>query len=122
MLTFNHILRAGGLDPAEVRLVRHTPRRERHRLVFDAAIRGEQAFRTYQETQGSSQVVAQFRAAKQLAGFVVDPLSKQTVFMGVWDRLGEREPTDDGFGSPRQPDWVAFETRIRRDFDDYREG
>ena len=120
MLTFNQILRAGGLDPAEVRLVRHTPRRDHHRVVFDAAIRGELAFRTYQESQGSSQIVVQFRAAKHIAGFVVDPLTRQTVFMGIWDRLGERQPTDDGFGSLAQPNWVAFETRLRSDFDDYR--
>lgn len=120
MLTFNQILRAGGLDPAEVRLVRHTPRRDLHRVVFDAAIRGEAGFRTYQEAQSSSQVVAQFRAAKHLAGFVVDPLNRQTVFMGIWDRLGERPPTDDGFGSPTRPDSVAFETRLRSDFVDYR--
>jgi len=78
------------------------------------------AFRAYQEAQGSAQVVAQFRAAKHLAGFVVDPTSKQTVFMGIWDRVGERPPTDDGFGSVAQPETVAFETRLRKQYDDYR--
>lgn len=120
MLTFNHLLRAGSLDPRDVRLVRHKPRHDHHRAIFDAAMRGDLAFQLYQETQGIAQVVAQFRAAKQLAGFVVDPTGRQTVFIGIWDRIGERQPTDHVFGSVAQPPPVAFETRLRNEFDDYR--
>ncbi|KYG08574.1 hypothetical protein BE21_22915 [Sorangium cellulosum] len=83
-------------------------------------MRNDEAFREYQEMQGSTQVVSQFRAAKHLAGFVVDPTTKQTVFMGVWDLLGERPPTVDPFGTPLRPGTVAFETRSRSEFDRYR--
>lgn len=119
MLTFNQLLQTGSLDPANVRLVRHKPKHH-HRAIFDAAMRSDQAFREYQETQGSAQVVSQFRAAKHLAGFVVDPTTKQTVFMGIWDQLGERAPTIAPFGSAPRPDEVAFETRLRSEFDEYR--
>jgi hypothetical protein len=81
---------------------------------------GDQRYREYQETQGTAQVVSQFRAAKHLASFVVDPTTRQTVFMGVWDQLGERPPTVDPFGSAPRPDTVAFSTRLRGEFDDYR--
>jgi hypothetical protein len=64
--------------------------------------------------------VSQFRVAKHLAGFVVDPTTRQTVFMGIWDQLGERKPTADPFGSAPRPDSIAFETRPRREFDGYR--
>jgi hypothetical protein len=120
VLTFNQLLRSENLDPAGVRLVRHTPKHDRHRAVFDAAMRGEDRFREYQESQGSAPVVSQFRAAKHLAGFVVDPTTKQTVFMGVWARLGERAPTGDPFGSAPRDGEIAFETRRCDEFDDYR--
>lgn len=121
MLTFNQLLHRGGLDPVNVRLVRHKPGHDLHRVVFDAAMKCEQEFREYQEMQGKDQVITQFRAAKQLAGFVVDPTTKQTVFMGVWDQLGERIPTLDPFthASPKSTT-VAFTTRLCPEFDLYR--
>jgi hypothetical protein len=45
MLTFNQLLRAGGLDPAKVRIMRHKPKPDVHRAVFDAAMRADDAFR-----------------------------------------------------------------------------
>lgn len=120
MLTFNQLLRTGNLDPAAVRLVRHTPPHAKHRRVFDSAMRGEDEFRIYQETQGTPQVIAQFRAARQLAGFVVEPTTKQTVFMGIWDQLGERGPTIEAFGMIARSENVVFKTQIRHEFDEYR--
>jgi hypothetical protein len=121
VLTFNQLLQRGGLDPANVRLVRHKPGHDHHRAVFDAAMKRDPRFREYQERQGTEQVITQFRAAEQLAGFVVDPTTKQTVFMGVWDQLGERAPTIDPFTqAPVKPTTVAFTTRVRDEFDLYR--
>lgn len=120
MLTFNGFLRAGGLDPTSVRLVRHTPDAKRHRRIFDSAIRGDPEFGLYQETQGTAQVIAQFRVAEQLATFIVDPANRDTVFVGVWDRKGERAPTVEAFDSLPNPGNVHFETRVRSEFDQYR--
>lgn len=80
---------------------------------------GDERFRLYQESQDKDQVIAQFRAAKHLAGFVVDPTTKATIFMGAWDLLGERPPTQDPF-NPRGPNAVAFRSVVRADFDAYR--
>lgn len=120
MLTFNQLLRTGNLDPANVRLVRHKPKYHQHRAIFDAAMRGDQAYREYQEAQGTAQVVSQFRAAKHLASFVVDPTTKHTIFIGIWDQLGERTPTVDPFGTPPTSETVAFKTELRNQFDSYR--
>jgi len=121
VLTFNQLLQRGGLDPVNVRLVRHKPEHDHHRAVFDAAMKSDERFREYQERQGKEQVITQFRAAKQLAGFVVEPTTKQTVFMGVWDQLGERVPTIDPFSqAPVKPTTVAFTTKLRDEFDLYR--
>lgn len=120
MLTFNLLLRAGSLDPRDVRLVRHKPSRDHHRAIFDAAMRGDQAFHLYQTSQHNPQVVAQFRAAKHLASFAVDPFNQETVFIGIWDRLGEGKATDEGVGSVVQPGRVVFETQLRHEFDAYR--
>jgi hypothetical protein len=119
MFTFNRFLRAANLDLGEVRLVRHKPSPDKHRQVFDAAMSGDVRFQSYQELQGNKRIVSQFRAAKHLAGFVVEPITNQTVFMGIWDMKGERTPTEDGF-YPLHSDTVAFETLVRPDFDDYR--
>lgn len=122
MLTFNQLLQVGGLDPAFVRLVRHrSPDREKHRLVAKAALNGDPRFREYQEIQETEQVFEAFRAAKHLAAFIVEPGTKQTLFIGVWERIGERQaPAADPFGSPVRAGSVAFEMRLREEFDDYR--
>lgn len=121
MLTFNQFLRVAGLDPAHVRLVRHKPAREHHRAIFDAAMKSDPRFRAYQEMQGKAQIIAQFRAAKFLAGFVVEPTTKQTVFMGVWKNLGPRKATSDPFsGKPPKETTAAFTTEVHDAFDDYR--
>jgi hypothetical protein len=119
LLTFNQLLRAAGLDPTEVRLVRHRPKTH-HRAVFDAAVRGDASFREYQEGQSADAVIAQFRAARHFAAFVVDPTNRDTIFVGVWDRVGERVPAVDPFAEPPRPPPVAFETKLRPEFDEYR--
>lgn len=111
MLTFNQLLHRGGLDPANVRLVRHKPAHHHRRELYDAAMKNEPRFREYQEVQDAEQVVAQFRAAKHLAGFFVEPTTKQTLFVGIWDVVGEREVK-----SP----YKAFNTNLRAEFDPYR--
>jgi hypothetical protein len=111
LFTFNQLLLRGQLDPADVRLVRHKPSRHHRRELYDASMKNEARFREYQELQDTDQVVAQFRAARQLAGFFVEPTTKQTLFVGIWDVLGERESA-----GPH----VAFNTRLRDEFDLYR--
>lgn len=122
MLTFNQLLHVGGLDPADVRLVRHRdPDREKHRVMAKAAVNGDPRFHEYQDYQRTEQVIDAFRAAKHLAAFVVEPGTKQTLFVGIWNRLGERaRPSADPFGSLLGPSHVAFETKLRPEFDDYR--
>jgi hypothetical protein len=110
VLTFNQLLHRGGLDPANVRLVRHKPAHHHHRELYDAAMKSEAKYHDYQEIQGKEQVITQFRAAKHLASFIVEPTTKETVFVGVWDVLGERA-TETG---------AAFTTKLRDEFDLYR--
>lgn len=74
-------------------------------------MKNEPRFREYQEVQDAEQVIAQFRAARQLAGFFVEPTTKQTLFVGVWDVLGERAV---------EPPYTAFATQLRPEFDLYR--
>jgi len=122
MITFNQLLRIAGLDPDLVRLVRHRDPNVQ-RAVFDAAIKGEPSFDEYQEHQGTEQVIAQFRAAKYLAAFVVEPITSETIFVGVWERVGERPGPE-----PRVPlsiagtlsASIAFETRRVDALSEYR--
>lgn len=111
VLTFNQLLIKGGLDPKRVRLARHKPGRHHYRALFDAAIKKEPRFAQYQETQVDPAIIKQLRNADHLAGFIVEPGTKHTIFVGVWDVLGERPPT---------PKEVVFETKLREDFDHYR--
>jgi hypothetical protein len=121
MLSFNQLLQAGGLDPRDVRLVRHThPVAHIHRALFDAAMQADENFKQYQETQLAAQVIAQFRAATYLAGFVVEPFTKETVFVGVWKRGDERPPTTGRFEPELKPGLVAFETHPVDAFNGYR--
>ncbi len=88
MLTFNDLLRTVDLNPSLVRLARHRDPNV-PRAVFEAGIKGDSAFDEYQEHQGTEQVIAQFRAATYLAGFVVDPTTNETIFVGIWERLSD---------------------------------
>lgn len=92
MLTFNQLLRTADLDPAAVRLARHngsTPAQRRQ--MRDAAYGLDVAFQRYQERQGKEQVIQQFRSARYLAGFLAEPGTRATVFVGLWELKGERK-------------------------------
>lgn len=117
-LTFNQLLIKAGLDPKYVRLARHKPAKHHHRLLYDAAIKKDPQFRIYQEAQGDPGVIAQLRKAQQIAGFVVEPGTKSTVFAGVWNVLGERSVS--ASGQPIKPGHAVFETELREEFDLYR--
>ena len=122
MFTFNEMLRRAGIEPAQVRLVRHRDPNVQP-AVFAAAMRGDPSFDEYQEHQGTDQVIAQFRAATYLAAFVVEPLTGETVFVGIWERLGDRPGPQ-----PRVPlrllgthsTAVVFETRRAPALSEYR--
>jgi hypothetical protein len=122
MLTFNQLLRVGHLEPETVRLLRHrdsTPRI--HRALYDAAMTLDPKFAQYQERQGTQQVIEQFRSARYLAGFIVEPWTQQTVFAGLWERLDERSDRKD---NPFQADppgspAIEFNTRRLESFDEY---
>jgi len=122
MLTFNQLLQVGGLNPETIRLLRHrdaTPRI--HRALYDAAMKGDPRFAQYQERQGTPQVIEQFRNATYLAGFVVEPITQQTVFVGIWERIGERTERKDNPFEPDPPTSRAIEfhtSRVER-FDEY---
>lgn len=122
MLTFNQLLRAANIEPELVRLVRHRDPNVQ-RAVFDAALRGDASFDEYQEHQGTDQIIAQFRAAKFLAAFVGEPITSETIFVGLWERLSDHPGP-----SPRIPLSIAgthsasvvFETRRLEALAEYR--
>jgi hypothetical protein len=122
MLTFNQLLRVGSLTPETVRLLRHRDTKPRiHRALYDAAMKLDPRFAQYQERQGTPQVIEHFRNAKYLAGFVAEPITQQTVFVGIWERLEERTERKD---NPFEPDpqtsrSIEFNTRRLEQFDDY---
>jgi hypothetical protein len=72
-LTFNQLLIKAGLDPKDVRLARHKPARHHYRALFDAGIMKEPLFQHYHVTQSDPAVIRQFRKARHLAGFLVEP-------------------------------------------------
>lgn len=121
VLTFNTLLRAAGIDPARVLLIRHRdPKVQRH--VYEAAIHGDPAFDDYQRRQGSPRVVASFSKASYLASFVVDHAG-ESVFVGVWSLHGTSdEPYVDAFVGMMADDRpaTAFRTRRVGAFDQYR--
>jgi hypothetical protein len=122
MLTFNQLLKVGGLTPETVRLLRHRDTKLRiHRALYDAAMKLDPRFAQYQERQGTPQVIEQFRNATYLAGFVAEPITQQTVFVGIWERLDERAERKDNPFEPDPPTSRAIEFNTRRleQFDDY---
>lgn len=122
MLMFNQLLVAGGLDPSDLLLLRHKDRDgQKHARLFQAAMRGDESFGAYQELQGAESTIKAVRARRYLAGFVVEPESKDTVLAGVWRTTGDRiPPSVDPFGSTLGPDVVAFTTERVQGFDAYR--
>lgn len=117
-LTFNQLLAKAGLDPKNVRLARHKPAKHHHRLLYEAALKKDIEFQSYQEAQGDPAVISQLRKAKQIAGFVVEPGTKATVFVGVWNVLGEKAVS--ASGQPIKAGHAVFDTQLREDLDHYR--
>src|ERR1700733_4915760 len=122
VLTFNQLLHTGSLAPETVRLLRHRDTKPRiHRALYDAAMNGDPRFAQYQERQGTPQVIEHFRPANYLAGFIAEPPTPATGFVGIWERLDERAERKDNPFEPDPPTSRAIEFNTRRleVFDDY---
>lgn len=103
MFVFNALLIAVGLDPKQVRLVRHRHERQYQRAVYLDAIRRGAQFEQYQSGQGNPTVVAQMSAAKVIAAFVAD-LRGDTVFVGLFKVNGAHTGYQpDPFRNPPKP-------------------
>lgn len=89
MLTFNAVLRHEGIDPKEVRLVRHQDTRPDRVTPYNLWLAGNSHFETYQRIQGR-QV---FSAGNLLASFVSTPMD-DTLFVGLYrvDGIGKVSP------------------------------
>lgn len=92
-LTFNLLLKDAGVDPADVRLLRHETRRHRGQTPFSVWRSDVAAFDRYQSTQGRESR-AWFRGA-HWAAFVVTP-DADTLFVGLYDIAGV-EPVPPGW-------------------------
>lgn len=79
MLTFNDLLTLEGVDPANVRLVRHQDQRLRRGRLYDAWRAERPAFESYQ----SVQLKDKFPVGDLLASFIVTDAGK-TVFVGIY--------------------------------------
>jgi hypothetical protein len=94
-LSFNLILKAHGLEPADVRLVRHADRQRRSdgkaiQPLLIAALRSDPtAFEFYQRMQAEPI----FGDSKYLAAFLAMP-NRKTVFVGIWTIDGYKPNTD----------------------------
>ena len=89
MLTFALLLKAAGLQPSVVRLVRHRHAARYQRTVYFDAIHRHPRFEQYQAGQGNPRVVSLIASAESLASVVVDPAGR-TVFIGLWRVTGAR--------------------------------
>lgn len=89
MLTFNDLLTLQGVDPRQVRLVRHQDRRLRAGRLYEAWRNDREAFENYQ----SVQVRDVFPIDAFLASFIVTDAGK-TVFVGMYsvDSVGSCPP------------------------------
>ncbi|MGY6638097.1 MAG: HNH endonuclease [Erythrobacter sp.] len=86
MVTFNELLVANGVSPADVALVRHSGRRHRSVTPYDLWQRADGSFDLYQSTQTANRAV--FRSP-YWASFVSDP-DNATLFVGVYSaRIGD---------------------------------
>lgn len=81
LLTFNLLLRESGIDPSEVRLLRHETKRYRGQTPYSVWRQDRAAFDRYQSTQGRDHR-AWFRG-RFWASFAVDPAGC-TVFVGLY--------------------------------------
>jgi HNH endonuclease len=88
MTTFNDVLRAHGINPDEVSLLRHQTRTDAGSSPFDLWTRDRAAFELYQSTQEQRPV---FRRPRYWAAFVA-PAKMETLFVGLY----EVERVEDG--------------------------
>lgn len=79
MLTFNDLLVLGGIDPGQVRLVRHQDNRLRPGRLYEAWRNERDAFEDYQSVQRKDR----FPIGDLLASFVVTE-ARKTVFVGLY--------------------------------------
>ncbi len=92
MVTFNELLRAYGIDPAQVTLLRHTGARGRLGLTpHDLWQRQDGSFEIYQSTQAPGE--RKFKSP-YWASFVSNP-AKETLFVGLYGATkGDRSRID----------------------------
>lgn len=83
MLTFNDLLVLEGIDPSQVRLVRHQDNRLRPGRLYEAWRNDRGAFEDYQSVQSKNR----FPVAGLLASFVVTE-ARKTVFVGLYRVAG----------------------------------
>jgi hypothetical protein len=84
MIHFNDILAAEGIEPEEVKLVRHKDNRSPEGVgVYDVWLAEDGRFELYQRLQ--HRMV--FANASMLASFVVTP-TEETLFVGMYDVAG----------------------------------
>ena len=89
MLTFNDLLTLEGVDPVQVRLVRHQDRRLRAGRLYEAWLNDRVSFEAYQ----GAQVRDIFPMDTVLASFIVTD-ARKTVFVGMYrvDGVGNYPP------------------------------
>ena len=83
MLTFNDLLQLEGIDPTQVRLVRHQDNRLRPGRLYEAWRSDRGAFDDYQSVQSKNR----FPVGDLLASFVVTE-ARKTVFVGLYRVAG----------------------------------
>jgi hypothetical protein len=83
VLTFNDLLVLGGIDPAQVRLVRHQDNRLPPGRLYEAWRNNRDAFEDYQSVQSKNR----FPVGDLLASFVVTE-ARKTVFVGLYSVAG----------------------------------
>ncbi len=108
-ITFNMILKAEGIDPADVRVVRHHDTRpECKNTPYALWRRDPTLFEKYQNIQGRDR----FEVGKLLASFVRTP-SDKTLFVGMY-RVNAKGVTDENEIDPcsllPKPGLVLYET------------
>jgi len=83
MLTFNDVLRSEGIEPADVRLVRHIDTRRRSPTIYATwrSPNGRRLVEAYQRIQARNV----FRVGGLIASFVVTPRPRnETLFIGIY--------------------------------------
>ena len=83
MLTFNDLLSLEGVDPAQVRLVRHQDNRVKPGRLYEAWRNDRSAFERYQSVQQRNL----FDVGDRVASFIVTE-ARKTVLVGLYEVAG----------------------------------